>query len=92
MADSRMPAGACFAGPMRAQDPVDADVIGAAAELADGLACPSFIRNRAESPRPEECVKHVKAKLLDCSPARCRRNSCYVLQIACAIPADPRSR
>ena len=33
------------AGPMRAQDPVAADVIVVAAELADGLACPSFIRN-----------------------------------------------
>jgi hypothetical protein len=30
---------------MRAQDPVAADVIGVAAEPADGLACPSFIRN-----------------------------------------------
>jgi len=30
---------------MRAQDPVAADVIVVAAELADGLACPSFIRN-----------------------------------------------
>ena len=30
---------------MRAQDPVAADVIVVEAELADGLACPSFIRN-----------------------------------------------
>jgi len=30
---------------MRAQDPVAADVIVVAAELGDGLACPSFIRN-----------------------------------------------
>jgi hypothetical protein len=33
------------AGPMRAQDPVAAEVIVVAAELADGLECPSFIRN-----------------------------------------------
>jgi hypothetical protein len=30
---------------MRDQDPVAADVIVVAAELADGLACPSFIQN-----------------------------------------------
>ena len=33
------------AGPMRDQDPAAADVTVVAAELADGLACPSFIRN-----------------------------------------------
>ena len=33
------------AGPTRDQDPVAADVIVVEAELADGLACPSFIRN-----------------------------------------------
>ena len=30
---------------MRTQDPVAADVIVVAAELADGLECPSFTRN-----------------------------------------------
>jgi hypothetical protein len=33
------------AGPTRAQGPVAAEVIVVAAELADGLECPSFIRN-----------------------------------------------
>jgi hypothetical protein len=53
---------------MRAQDPVAADVTVVEAELADGLACPSFIRNPGGISSARGMVKHVKARLLDCFP------------------------
>jgi hypothetical protein len=41
---------------MRAQDPAAADVIVVAAELADGLACPSFIRESGRNLRGQKNV------------------------------------